>query len=72
VKKVYKEWNTMIAQMQREYPVLKRNTSWTRLSENFYDDMKDVVNNKSSRDFDDYDDFKKSFDDWYKYTMENI
>ena len=72
VKKVYKEWNTMIAQMQREYPVLKRNTSWTRLSENFYDDMKDVVNNKSSRDFDDYDDFKKAFDDWYKYTMENI
>ena len=34
--------------------------------------MKDVVNNKKSRDFDDYDDFQKAFDEWYKYTMQNI
>ena len=72
VKKVYKEWNSMIAQMQRQYPALKNNTYWLRISDTFYDNMKDVINNKKSRNFDDYDDFKSAFDDWYKYTITNI
>lgn len=72
VKKVYKEWNSMIAQMQRQYPSLKKDSYWLRISDNFYDDMKDVINNKKSRNFDDYDDFQKAFDEWYKYTMQNI
>jgi hypothetical protein len=62
----------MIAQMQRQYPHLKKNTYWKKLSNNFYNDMKDVVRNKSPRDFDDYDDFKSAFDDWYEYTMRNV
>ena len=72
VKSVYKEWNSMIAQMQRKYPALKKDNYWIRLSENFYDDMKDVINNKKSRDFDDYEDFEDAFDEWYEYTMRNI
>ena len=72
VKSIYKEWNSMIAQMQREYPSLKKDNFWIRLSDNFYNDMKDVINNKKVRDFDDYDDFQKAFDEWYKYTMQNI
>ena len=72
LKDVYKNWNSMIAQMQRMYPSLKHDRFWLTLSENFYDDMKDVVNNKKVRDFDDYDDFKSAFDDWYDYTMRNI
>ena len=72
VKSTYKEWNSMIAQMQRENPSLKKDSYWIKLSDNFYDDLKDVINNKKSRDFDDYDDFQKAFDDWYKYTMQNI
>jgi hypothetical protein len=42
------------------------------MSNNFYDDMKDVINNKRYRDFSDYDDFRDAFDNWYKYTMRNI
>ncbi len=72
VKKVYKEWNNMISQMQRKYPSLKRDSYWIKLSDNFYDDMKDVINNKKYRDFSDYEDFKDAFNDWYKYTMRNI
>ena len=72
VKSTYKEWNSMIAQMQRENPSLKKDSYWIKLSDNFYDDLKDVINNKKNRDFDDYDDFQKAFDDWYKYTMQNI
>ncbi len=72
VKKVYKEWDNMIWQMQRKYPSLKRDTYWIKLSDNFYDDMKDVINDKRYRDFSDYKDFQEAFNDWYKYTMRNI
>ena len=72
VKTVYKNRESMVAQMLRNYPKLKNDTYWERLSNNFYNDMKDVVNNKKPRDFDDYDDFQEAFDDWYKYTLQNI
>ena len=62
----------MIAEMQRKYPSLKRDTFWLKLSDNLYDDLKDVVDNKKVRDFEDYDDFQDAFDDWYNYTMRNI
>ena len=62
----------MIAQMKRNYPKLKNDTYWERLSNNFYNDLKDVVNNKSVRDFKDFEDFQEAFDDWYKYTLQNI
>jgi len=71
VKSVYKEWSSMIAQMQKNYPSLKKDTYWTKLSNNFYNDMKDVIDNKKSRDFDTYDDYVKAFNDWYKYTTRN-
>ena len=72
IKKTYKEWDDLIGQMQRKYPSLKRDTYWIKLSDNLYEDMKDIINNKRYRDLSDYDDFKEAFDDWYKYTMQNI
>jgi len=51
---------------------LKRDSYRIRLSDNFYDDMKDVINNKRYRDFQDYDDFKDAFNERYNYTMRNI
>ena len=72
INTVYKNWNSMIAEMQRKYPSLKKNTYWITISNNLYDDLKDVVNNKKVRDFEDYDDFQDAFDDWYNYTMRNI
>ena len=72
VKDVYKEWNSMVAQMQRKYPALKKDNFWLKMSESFYNSMKDVIDNKKSRNFDDYDDFEKAFGDWYNYTISNI
>ncbi len=72
LKQVYKDWNSMVWEMWRKYPKLKKNSYWVTLSDNLYSDMKDVINNKKSRDFEDYDDFQKAFDDWYEYTLKNI
>lgn len=72
VKKIYKEWDSLIWEMKRKYPVLKRDTYWIRLSDNLYDDMEDIVNNKRNRDLKDYDDFLDAINEWYQYTMRNI
>ena len=72
IKQTYKSWNSMIAETQRQYPRLKKDTYWKKISNNLYDDMEDVIRNKSARDFDDYTDFKKAFDEWYEYTMRNV
>ena len=58
--------------MQRKYPKLKRDTYRLKLSDNFYNDMKDIINNKRYRNLSDYDEFQDAFDNWYKYTMRNI
>jgi len=69
---VYKNWKSMVAEMQRMYPRLKKDIYWIQISNNIYDDLKDVANNKKVRDFDDYQDFEKAFQEWYKYTMTNV
>ena len=72
LKKVYKEWDDMIGQMQRKYPSLKKDSYWIKISDNLYNDMKDVINDKRYRDLSDYEDFQDAFDEWYKYTIRNI
>lgn len=72
LKEIYKSWPSMVSEMQRKYPSLKKNNYWITLSENFYKDMKDVIDEKKARNFDDYSDFSKAYSDWYKYTMQNI
>ena len=71
VKNLYKNWNDTISQLKKEYPSLKRDSYWIELSEDLYDNMKDVINNRSSREFRDYDDFETAFNKWYKYTYRN-
>ncbi len=72
LKNVYKEWDDMMWEMKRRYPSLKKDNYWIKISDNFYNDMGDVINNKRYRNFSDYSDFQDAFDDWYKYTMRNI
>ena len=72
VKNVYEEWDNVIWQLQRRYPSLKRDTYWKKLSDNFYEDMRDVINNKRYRDFKDFDDFQDAFNERYNYTIRNI
>ena len=71
IRSVYNQWDTMISQMKKEYPSLKKDTYWVKLSDNFYSNIKDVINGKKSRNFEDYDDYVKAFNSRYKYTTQN-
>ena len=72
VKSVYKWRNNAVNQMKIKYPSLKRDTYRIKLSENFYNDMQDVINNKKYRDFNDYNDYLDAYNERYKYTTRNI
>ena len=72
LKNVYKDWDSMIWEMQRKYPNLKKDNYRIKISQNLKNDMKDVIDNKKYRDFADYDDFDKAFNEWYEYTTRNI
>ncbi len=71
VKSLYNQWDNMISQLKRDYPSLKKDTYWAKLTDSFYNNIKDVVNDKKSRNFEDYDDYTKAFNSRYKYTMNN-
>ena len=71
VKALYREWNDTINQLKKDYPSLKRDSYWIELSDDFYNNMKDVVNNRSSREFRDYSDFESAFNKWFRYTYRN-
>lgn len=72
VREVFYNRDNTIAQMQRLYPNLKKDYYWISLSNNFANDMKDIVNNKRYRNMDSYDDFLERYNDRYRYTMQNI
>jgi len=72
VKNLYNQWNDLIEQLKKRYSFLKKDYFWRSMSEDFYDDMKDIINNKRPRDLSNYDEFKDAFNDRYDYTMDRI
>lgn len=72
IREIHDNRDHTIAQLQRLYPNLKKDYYWITLSNNFANDMKDIVNDKRYKNLDDYDDFLDAYNDWYRYTMQNI
>ena len=61
IERIYNVWPTLISKLKSEYPRLRNNTTWKNLSDELYENMWDVVNKKSNREFRDYDDFDDAF-----------
>ena len=72
VRNIYFSRDNTIGQLQKQYPNLKKDNYRIRLSNNLYNDMKDIINNHRFRNLDDYDDFLEAYNDRYRYTMQNI
>ena len=71
VTKIYNARNRMISSLKSEYSRLRTNNTWINMSDDFYENMKDVINNKTNREFDDYSDYLDTFRDRYEYTIDN-
>jgi len=71
VTKIYNARNRMISSLKSEYSRLRTNNTWINMSDDFYENMKDVINNKTNREFDDYSDYLDAFRDRYEYTIDN-
>jgi hypothetical protein len=61
-------WNSVIAELKRTSYSLRNDSYWQRLSDTFYTNMRDVVDNRSNRTFAYYSDFLSAFNERYRYT----
>ncbi|MDR0282484.1 MAG: hypothetical protein LBI53_04185 [Candidatus Peribacteria bacterium] len=68
VTKVHKIWRDVITELKKGSKALKNDSYWTRLSDNFYDNMGDVINDRKNREFSNYRDFLDAFNVRFKYT----
>jgi hypothetical protein len=59
----------LIANLRNKYPKLKSNSTWKNKSDTLYANMRDVKDKKSSREFQDYEDFYEALTDWLTYTQ---
>jgi hypothetical protein len=71
VTNVSKIWNTVVAELKRQTSKLRNDTYWQRLSDSFYDNMRDVINDRNNRTFSDWSDFMDAFNEWFRYTSRN-
>jgi hypothetical protein len=67
---IYKLWPNMISTLKKDYRKLSYSSKRKNISDEFYNNMKDVINNKSSKEFETYDDFFDAFLDRYQVTTE--
>lgn len=69
--KIYNTRNRMISNLKSDYPRLKTNNTWIDMSDELYDNMKDVVNDASNKQFSDYSEYLDAFKDRYQYTIDH-
>lgn len=69
IERIYNVWPTLMSKLRYEYPRLKNNSTWKTLSDDLYKDMWDVIDKKSNREFQDYDDFDTAFRYRFSYTQ---
>ena len=69
IERIYNVWPTLISKLRSEYPRIKSSSVWKNLSDELYENMWDVVNQRSNREFQDYDDFDDDFRYRFSYTQ---
>ena len=69
IRAVAKIWNELMIALERDYPRLRNSTEWRRLSNNFYDSMQDILNNRSSAQYRNWKEFYAGFQEWLSFTV---
>ena len=69
IRAVAKIWNELMIALEKDYPRLRNSTEWRRLSNNFYDSMQDILNNRSSAQYRNWKEFYAGFQEWLSFTV---
>ena len=69
IRAVAKIWNELMIALERDYPRLRNSIEWRRLSNNFYDSMQDILNNRSSAQYRNWKEFYTGFQEWLSFTV---
>lgn len=66
---IKERWKEFVAEVKSESYSLKNDSYWKYLSDNIYNGLNDVINDKKNRDYDDYRDVKKAILEWISYVQ---
>ena len=69
VQRLYDNWPDMIVELRDNYSRLDSSSTRKSRSDTFYNNMEDVISDRSSRTFDTYDEFWSAFLSWSSYTI---
>lgn len=69
IRAVVNIWNEVIIALEKDYRRLKNSSEWKRLSNNFYDAMQDILNNRHSAKYRNWGEFYAGFQEWLNYTV---
>ncbi|HKL43727.1 MAG TPA: hypothetical protein VJ892_00430 [Candidatus Absconditabacterales bacterium] len=72
IERIYDVRPRLIRQLEIENNDLRDDNEWEDISDELYDNMEDVINDRRNKEFDDYDEFFDAFEDWYSYTLDVI
>lgn len=72
VVQIYNVWPSLLSNLKNKYPRLKTNSTWQTRSNTLKNNMKDVIDKKTNRTFQDYEDFYEALTSWLVYTQRLI
>lgn len=72
VKNIYTVWDILISKLKNQNKNLYYSEEWLLRSKDFKDNVYDIIINKDSKKYRDYDDFYKGFMEWFIYTQKLI
>ncbi|HBB04272.1 TPA: hypothetical protein DCZ39_05270 [Patescibacteria group bacterium] len=59
----------MINDLKNRYSILKTNAKRQNMSDNIKYSAQEIINNNSTKKYDNFTDFYAAFLDWYRYTI---
>lgn len=69
VESIYDSRNSMISSLKSMYPRLKTNTTRQNKSDDLYEEMENILEDKSTKQYDDFDAFSEGRAERYRYTI---
>lgn len=68
IRAVSEIWDNVISTLQKDYPRLRRDSHWKRVSDDFYRDMQGILKNSSSSSRN-WSEFYSAFQSWLSLTI---